>query len=146
MLSLPDAVEGADEFFVGSDGATGQEIEDEGDGGQHGGPLRTEVDSAPRLVASDMSYDDEADVPSHDEQCVEGTEKGLRLAVAEDEDGVGAEGCGGQQDGHQGPHVEMALADGIGEPEVVDTSHIDATEVEGTDLHTQTNDRQDNGH
>ena len=145
-MSLSDAVERADKFLISPDGAAGQQIEDEGDGGQHGGPLRTEVDSAPRLVASDMSYDDEADVPSHDEQGVEGAEECLGLAVVEDEDGIGAKSCGGQQDGHQGPHVEMTLADGVGEPEVVDTRHIDATEVEGTDLHTQTNDRQDDGH
>lgn len=143
---LSDAVERADELLVGSDGATGHEIEDEGDGGENGGPLRTEVDRAPRLIASHLAYDEEADIPSHDQQRVEGTEQRLHLAVVEDEDGVGAKGCGGQQDGHQGPHVEMTLADGVGEPEVVDTRHIDAPEVEGTNLHTQTNDRQDDGH
>ena len=146
VLFLSDAVERADELLIGSDGTAGQQIEDEGDDGQHGGPLGSELNSAPRLIAGHLAYDEEAYVPSHDKQSVERTEEGLRLAVVEDEDGIGAKGCSRQENSHEGPHVEMMLADGIGEPEVVDPRHINASEIEGTNLHTQTNDRQNDGH
>ena len=105
-----------------------------------------EVDSAPGLIASHLTNDEEADIPSYDEQGVERTEESLRLAVAEDEDGIGAEGGCGQQNSHEGPHVEMALADRVGEPEVIDFCHINASQIEGTNLRTKTNDRQDDGH
>jgi len=143
---LSDAIEGSDQFLVGTDGATGHEIKDEGDGGQYGGPFGMELDGAPRLIAGHLAYDEIADIPSDDEQGVERTEEGLRLAVFEDEDSIGAEGGGGQQDGHKRPHIEMTLADGVGEPEVVDLRHIDASQVECTNLCTKTNDRQDDGH
>ena len=139
-------MERADELLIGSDGPTGPEIAEEGEDGEDSRPARMEIDRPPRLVASHLTYDEEADIPSHDQQGIERTEQRLRLTVVEDEDGIGAESCGRQQDGHQGPHIEMTLADGVGEPEVVDTCHIDAPEVEGTNLHTQTNDRQDDGH
>ena len=90
-----DAVERSDEFLVGADGTTGHQIEDERDGGQYSGPVRTEVDRTPRFITSHLAYDEEADIPSHNEQGVERTEKGLRLTVAIDKDGIGAEGgCG----------------------------------------------------
>lgn len=141
-----DAVERSNEFLVGADGATSHQIEDERDGGQHGGPVRTEVDRTPRFITSYLAYNEEADIPSHDEQGVECTEKSLRLAVAIDKDGIGAKSGCGQQNGQQGPHIEMMLADGVGEPEVVDLRHIHAAEVEGANLRTETNDRQDDGH
>ena len=141
-----DAVKRSNELLVSTDGATGHEIENERNGRQHGGPMGTEFDSAPRLIASHLANDEEADIPSDDEQRVERAEESLRLAVAEDEDGIGAEGGCGQQDGHEGPHIEMTLADGVGKPEVIDSRHINASEIEGTNLRTKTNDRQDDGH
>ena len=108
--------------------------------------MRTEIDGAPRLVAGRLGHNEEADIPSDDKQGIERTEEGLRLAVVEDEDGIGAEGGCRQEDGQQGPHVEMTLADRVGEPEVIHPCHINASKVEGTNLHTETNDRQDDGH
>ena len=141
-----DAVERSDEFLVGADGTTGHQIEDERDGGQHGGPMRTEVNCTPRLIASHLPHNEEAYIPSHDEQGVKRTEQGLRLAIVINEDGIGAKGGCGQQDGQQVPHIEMMFADGVGKPEVIDSRHIHSSKIEGANLRTETNDRQDDGH
>ena len=140
--SLSDAVERAHELLVGVDGLSRHDIEHERNGRQHSGPRRTEVDCSPRPVAYYLRDHEEADIPAHYQQGIEHTEKHLGLAVVVDEDGIGTKGGRRQQDGEERPHVEMVVADRVGEPEVEYPGHLHASSAERAYLHTKTDDGQ----
>ena len=141
-LGLSDAIQRADEFLVSTDSTSRHEIENQRDGWQDGRPQGTEIHCSPRLVANSLTHNEEAHVPSNDQQGIEGTEERLHLAVVVDEDGVRPKGGRGQKDGHQGPRVEMTMPQRVGVPEVVHLSYRQPCCLEGADLHGKTHNGQ----
>ena len=105
----------------------------------------TTMHCAPGLVAYRLTDDEVTHIPSYNEQGIEQAEECLQLAVAIEEDGIGGNHRGRQQHGKQGPCVEMVLAQRISEPQVIHPGHLKTCSLEGTDLHTKTNDGHHDG-
>jgi hypothetical protein len=59
--------------------------------------------------------------------------------------GIGGDDGRREKNSHQRPCVEMMLAERIGKPEVIDTSHLKAIHLERAYLHTKTNDGHNDG-
>ena len=87
--SLSDPVHGSDQLLIGINSPPRHQVEDERYGRKDCRPGRTEIDSAPGLVAHRLTHDEIADIPPHDQQGIEQAEECLQLAIMIDEDGIG---------------------------------------------------------
>ena len=142
---LSDPVHRADKLFIGLDRPPGHQIEDEGNGREDGRPRGPELNRAPGLVGNRLTYNEITDIPTYYQQRIEETEECLHLTVVIYKYGIGGNDCRWKEHSHQGPGVEMTVADGIGKPEIIDTGHFQSCCLEGTYLHTKTNDGHNNG-
>jgi hypothetical protein len=142
---LSDPVHRADEFLVGEDASASEEIADQGDGREDGRPRGAEVYCSPGLIAHHLSYDEVADIPSYHQKHIEQTEECLHLAVMIYKYGIGGDGSCGQKNSQQRPAVKVMLAQRVGIPQVIETCHLKTFDLEGTYLHTKTDDGHNDG-